>query len=524
MTEQCSFHLKGRPFIIGSGVFLLVSVGVWCLFKDVLMFRPLLYDDPEYLSGRPEGFGSPYWKALMTKAVVNLWHPLTVFSHDVVARFGGNGLWRHHLVNLFLHLGAAYAVVYWLRGLSWSFCSAFVVALIWGFHPCLVESVAWISGRKDILSALFILSALGAAARGRSVYLVLLLSIGALLSKPVAVMLPGVLIIQDLALRRKSLWDMREWRGLLRRYAAVVLLSLVVVFVTLIFQGQGGQAIADPRTGMERLTGAGWALWGALRLWFYPFGLHTAYDDPAVLSVIFGPFALALMGGVVWGMTSSRLSVTWRLGLACFFLFLFPTLGFIRAGNHLVADRYLYLPGLGLSLLVVRGLGVFRIWGLAVAIILTVVLSSLTKVQRKHWVSTRALFERVLEIRPQHSYALGKIGTLERIDGRLESAKDYYHASLAQDSGSPDAHKNLAEMALEEKNYKLAHHHYAQLAKRWQRDVWLYERLAKLAFNLGEVESALGYLEKASKVARTSEEVSNLRQLRAEMEGSLSGQ
>ncbi len=518
MSAWLQSFLKRRPLLSAGGVFLSVIAAACWVFGDVVSFQPLLYDDPEYLTGRPAGFGLAYWRELTTASVVNLWHPLTVFSHDLVERLGGNALWRHHLVNILLHLGVACSLVYWLRGLSWSLSSALAVVLVWMFHPCLVESVAWVSGRKDILSALFILWSLGAAARGKSVYLVFFLAVGALLAKPVAVVLPGVLLIQDLALRGKSLWDVREWWGLLRRYAAVVLVSLVVILVTLIFQGQGGQAIEDPRTGMERLTGAGWALWGALRLWFYPFDLHTAYDDPAVLPVIFGLFAFVLMGGAAWGMTSSRLSVTWRLGLALFLLFLLPTLGFIRAGNHLVADRYLYLPGLGLSLLVVRGLGVFRTWGLAVAIILAVTLGSFTKEQRKHWVDTRSLFERVLEIRPQHSYALGKIGTLERIDGRLDSAKDYYHASLAQDSGSPDAHKNLAEMALEEKNYKLAHHHYAQLLQRWRREVWLYERLAKLAFNLGNSKQALSYLERGLQVARTSEEASRLGQLQAEMQ------
>lgn len=508
--------LKRSTLLSRWGVFLLfLFAGCW-VFWDVGSFRPILYDDPDYLEGRPVGWGAGYWKEVWTSPVVNLWHPLTVISHDVVSRFGGGLVWRHHLVNVLLHLGVGMSVVYWLRGLRCTWAGTLGAALLWTFHPALVESVAWVSGRKDVLSGFFMILSLGLAARGRSGWVILLFGIGALLAKPVAIVLPVILVVQDMAMRKKSLWDSGELWGLVRKYGFLALAAAGVVAVTLYFQAEGGQATTDPRGVVARLCGAGWGIWRAAALWFWPLGLHTAYEDPKALPVWYGMVALVVLGAGGWGMCSAKLRIGWRLGLALFICFLLPTLGFVRAGNHLVADRYLYLSGLGLTLIVVGELARWRV-GLVMVGILAIVLGGLTKEQRSHWKTTRALFSRVLAVEPQHSYALAKIGNLERREGRLESAKEYYAASLALDSGSPDAHRNLAELALEAEDYRLAYHHSLELSKRWVRDGWLHERLGKLAFNLGERAAALTHIENAVKWTKGPGERKRMEMLRAEM-------
>lgn len=504
------------------GVFFVFLGLVWWVFGDVVKFRPLLYDDPEYLNGRPDGWGLGYWRNLGGQAVVNLWHPLTVHSHDLVSRLGGDLEWRHHLANVVLHLAAGAALVHWLRGVGWSFARAGLVALIWLFHPCLVESVAWVSGRKDILCALFVFLALGGASRGRATWVVFVFCIGALLSKPVAIVLPVVLVVQDLALRKMSVWsflkwERSEWTRLLRRYGMAAVAAFLVVIVTLTFQSEGGQATEDPRGAIERVSAVGWALLGAVRLWLYPVGLHTAYDDPVVLSVWFAFFAILILGAVIWAIGSARVNEMVRISLAVFILFLLPTLGFVRAGNHLVADRYLYLSGVGLTLLVISGLSFLKRGQWIVGVLLVLFLSGLTRRQRGHWVNTRAVFERVVDLKPEHSYGLAKIGTLERIEGRFDSARSYYNASLKIDSRSPDARKNLAEMALENEDYEGAYAHYLVLAETWGREAWLHERVAKLASNLGHREEALKHVKEALRWASGEQELASLRKLEEEL-------
>lgn len=493
------------------GLFLLVIIlGGW-VFKDLSQFQLLLYDDVEYITYREGEWGGGYWQDLFLKPVANLWHPLTVLSHDFCASWTDGWLWKHHAFNIVLHVANACLVIWWLLRLGSPLRLALAVPILWFFHPVLVEPVAWVSARKDLLVTFFSLLALiltakpvqGLRPRGLLFFLVL----GALLSKPVAVVLPLVLVFQRLALSGENAWSEKALHKSFKNYGELFFLSAGVVLITLIFQSDGGQSVIDGRSLLERFASALWAGVKSLRLWFVPHDLHTAYDDPEHINVIFVVFGFITMVTLVVMSWWSRFPWTVRLGLALFLLFLLPTMGFVRAGNHLVADRYLYLPGLGLTLALAGALSFIkpRLF-IAFFMVLTIGSAGLSKHQREHWRNTKSVFLRVLDIEPRHSYALAQVGALEKIAGNTEQAKSYCLMALAEDPGSPVANWNLGDIAIDEGDFSSAYQYYMILADRWGGEAWVHKKLAKLAWNLHLSEDAKTHAQQGMKYSKTKSE------------------
>ncbi len=503
-------------------VFLVCMLVVW-VFQDLTQFQLLLYDDVDYVTHRKLGWNLVYWIDLISKPVVNLWHPATVLSHDICALWKDGYSWKHHALNLLLHAANVVLIIWWLRQLGLALYVALAVSLLWFFHPVLVEPVAWVSGRKDLLVALFSILALGLAAKSddgiKARMVIFFLVLAAVCSKPVAVVLPAVLVFQSLVVSNKNAWDRAALYQGFKKHGELFLLSLGIVLVTLMFQADGGQAVVDARTLPERLASALWAVLRSLKLWVMPYDLHTAYDDPEHVHVVF--VIAGLMTVMALGLLAcwNRLPLIVRIGLALFLLFLLPTMGLVRAGNHLVADRYLYLPGLGLTLVLGGILSLLkpRVFVL-LFMFLTLGAAVFTKYQRQHWRDTRAVFSRILDIEPKHSYALAQMGSLERIAGNKELAQNYFLKALGEDAGSPIANWNLGDMEIEENNYAAAYKHYLTLAKLWGGEAWVHENLAKLAWNLQLYAEAKSHAERGLACAKTPSKLNDLETLLQDFE------
>jgi Tfp pilus assembly protein PilF len=420
-------------------------------------FPFITLDDEDYVTGNPNVLGGVsvagvVW-AFTTNHAAN-WHPLTWLSHQLdVEMFGPDAGW-HHRVNLLLHCLAA-ALLYrvflaWL-GAPWE--SAFAAALF-AVHPLHVESVAWISERKDVLSALFWIATLAAytgyvrKGGGLRYAAVLLCFLLGLLSKPMVVTLPLVLLLLDW-------WPFGRWapgrapasgavgggadrRGFLpclREKIPLLLLSALSSAITLLAQRQG-DAVASLHIYPlgTRIANAAVSFATYLRKAFWPSGLAVYYPHPVDTGSSVPALQVAAAVAALAGITA--LAVRWSRGRPWFGVGWFwylgtlvPVIGIVQVGGQAMADRYTYIPLIGIGLLAACAIreartvlpGARKI--LPAAMVLTVAgLAAAAHRQVGHWRDSTTLFSHALEVTGRNPKAWFNLGDALLHEGRTVEA------------------------------------------------------------------------------------------------------
>jgi tetratricopeptide (TPR) repeat protein len=323
------------------------------------------YDDAEYITGNAHvrsglTLDTATW-AFGTGYHAN-WHPLTWMSHALDVTLFGLDPAGHHLVSVALHALNSVLLLLALHGLTGSTWRSAAVAALFAVHPLHVESVAWAAERKDVLSTLFamlvlILYARHAAAPSRATRILLPVVFGlGLMAKPMLVTLPFVLLLLDV-------WPLARWTrlappaALIREKVPLFVLAAVSSFVTFIVQARGGAVIPLEALPVgARLANAALAPVTYLARTFWPEGLSVLY-----------PIDAAIPAGKVWGACAILVAITaaaiaarrrapylavgwlWYLGT------LVPVIGLVQVGVQSSADRYTYLPLIGVFVMVVWG-------------------------------------------------------------------------------------------------------------------------------------------------------------------------
>jgi len=389
------------------------------------------YDDPAYVRDNPhlaQGLTarSVAWALTSTDYQYN-WHPLTWLSHALdVELFGRVEAGPHHLVNAGLHGLNAALLFLALLALTRARTTALLAAALFVAHPLRVESVAWISERKDLLAGLgFALTLLAYARHARApgprslAAVAGALSLG-LLAKPTLVTLPFLLLVLDG-------WPLgRFGREPLRRLLGEKLVLLVpcvlVSTLTVVAQRAGGALNSAIDLG-ERLENAPLAYLVYLRQLVWPFDLAVFYPHPALLApdgsragpALLAVLLLASLLGLAWR-HRSRAPAAWT-GLCWFLGLLVPMIGLVQVGNLAHADRYMYLAGIGPELALACGLTTLArtrpalarpLAGLAVLVL--VALCARSRDQLAVWRDSRALFEHAREVTERNWVAENQLG------------------------------------------------------------------------------------------------------------------
>ena len=336
-----------------------------CLAFVPALSNGLVWDDAAYVRNNPL-FRLP-WPAAIPRAFrmeyIGAWSPLTMLSLTLDDRLGGPGPLVFHLVNVLLHAANAGLVFSLLRRLVPDRPAAFAAALVWAVHPLRVESVAWISERKDVLYALFFLLALHAYlrhaegdGRPRGAYAAALaLFAASTLAKGMAVSLVPVLFLVDWLRGR------RVRAGAIVEKVPFVAVALGVGAVAIVAQGQAGAIPADPSLGLvARGVFACYGLVLCLVKTAAPIGLSGFYPyprspagGPSLVAWAAVPAAAILVAGAIVGARRSRL-VGFGAGFALATIAL--VLQILPFGGAVAADRFTYLPAVGLSVLLAAGL------------------------------------------------------------------------------------------------------------------------------------------------------------------------
>ena len=424
---------------------LLLAGSVLLAFAPALWNGWVFYDEPQYLLDNPmvqRGLTLRGLRWAFTTFHASNWHPLTWISHMLDWQLFGARPWGHHLVALLLHASAAALCFLFLDGATQSRGRSFFAAALFALHPLRVESVAWAAERKDLLCGLFFLAACHAhvvrARRGSGGGAVTLFAALALLSKPMAVSLPVALLLLDVwPLRRQE----RFWKLLLEK-APIAALSAAVAAMTMLAQVAGG-AVATRIALSTRLSGAAVNLVQYLRLSFWPSGLIPLYplsvSGPSAAQTALALLLLTAITAAAAATARSRPAIL--MGWAWFVATLLPVLGVVQAGLQAVADRYTYLPHVGLAIAcawaVPQGFPHLRRSLIASGCAASVALASASFVQTRFWKDAETLFGRTMALSPGNAIAALALGVVRLQQDRLGEAEGYFRDSLRAAPGMP---------------------------------------------------------------------------------------
>lgn len=434
---------------------LALALGTLILYWPVRDFDFVDFDDPQYILNEPAVRNGLSWWGLVWSVVdahASNWHPLTWLSHMLDCQLFGLNAGAHHLANAAIHASNAALLFLLLRGLTGAVWRSALVAALFAWHPLRVESVAWISERKDVLSGFFFMLTLLAYTRfakktdpptsksKRWFRLSLFFFALGLLSKPMLVTVPAILLLLDFwPLVRIQSGRLQERLVEKVPFAA---LSLALSVITFLSQRSGGSVVSLKSLGLlARVEFFFTGCLGYLENFFHPTHLTFLYLRPAEPSNGMAILALILVVGFSAVARVQFLKRPYLMtGWLWFLVMLLPVGGLIQVGLQSMADRYTYLPMIGILILLVWGghaLGTAFTGGPAVAFLTAAgslaLCLHLSRHQLEFWRNSETLMRHALEIDPNNYIAHHNLGIYLSRNGRLEEAQIHRRRALELD-------------------------------------------------------------------------------------------
>lgn len=549
-----------RPGIIC--LILLISTAL--IYERVLECGFTNYDDPNYIvknSHVTTGLSAGNVAWAFTTGHASNWHPLTWISHMLDCQLFGLNPAGHHLANLLFHLFDVLLLFAVMRRMTGALWRSACVAALFAWHPLHVESVAWLSERKDVLSALFWLLAmwtyLGYVKRlavrdpgAKSYYaLTLFFFVCGLMSKPMVVTLPFAFLLMDYwPLARIPGGQTAEFdsgtttehgfgqlsfsRAVLEK-TPMLALALAASVVTFLVQQHGGAVSSLETIPLpERAENALVAYVRYLGKLFCPANLSIYYPFQHDLPAWQWAGAILLLAAISW------LAIAWRqrhpffiTGWLWFVGTLVPVIGLVQVGMQSMADRYMYLPSIGLFIAVVWGAGeiiqrrpVFRIPAMAAGTAALAACVVLTVVQTAYWRNSITLFShailvtkdnvvayvnlgeaydaegrsaeakqefmKALQINPESASTLNGMGAVYAHGGNRSDAVKYFESALRKQPFFGDAHYNLGNVLAGEGKYAEAAEQYAEAVRAKPESADAHNNLGAMLFKLGRLDEA----------------------------------
>lgn len=447
-----------RPAAPAWLVCALLATGTFLLFSRSLSYDFINYDDPAFVVDNPRVRAGLTWDGLRWAFTgrTDYWRPLTWLSHQLDGQLFGGRAAGHRAVNVAWHAANAALAFLLCRRLLAGWGPALACAALFAWHPLRVESVVWVSERKDVMAGCFFLLTLLAYQRyadrlrrgepaGRAYALTLALYLGGLMCKPTLVALPVVLLALDrwpfarLALRPAPGWWAAHRRVWLEKIPFVLLAAAIAVVTIRLQVKADAFTLAVPLA--DRLGNAVVSIARYLGNVVWPLDLAFFYEHP-------GAWPWPAVAGAL-GLAVALTAFAWRerdrtpsllAGWVWFVALLLPTLGLLQVGIQAMADRYTYLPVLGLQL------AAWPVWRTRVrspavnASLAAVVLAgcaAATWWQQGFWRDSETLYRRAIAVDPNSANAEGFLGYTLHQAGRNAAAEGHARRALEI---SPDNH------------------------------------------------------------------------------------
>ena len=509
------------------------------------------FDDNGYITENvqvQQGINLQTIKWALTTTYFSYWHPLTWLSHMLDWRLFGADASRHHLVNLILHIGSVIFLFLFLNKTTNHIWPAAFAAALFSLHPLRVESVAWASERKDVLNLFFTVLCFYAYAfyvnekKIARYVLCLLIFVLAVMSKPMAVTLPFVLLLLDY-------WPLHRWRKQCHENtkngfsSAIQLIVEKIPFFCVSFAASAAAVWAQSKEGtvasldyvplMIRVPNAVVAYASYLGKLFWPVNLAVFYPYEPLLPLWKILFSAAVILCITlmfmtYIKTKPFLFVGWFIYLGT----LVPVIGLVQVGSQAMADRYTYLPSVGMAFVLAWGIpsiiesermrkGVLA----PVAVIFLLLMMSLTWQQCHYWKNSVTLFSHALSVTQNNALANNQLGlafyeqgrdneALYHFDqtirlqpdqdsaynnrgaiylkyGRTEQALQDFNKTLAVNPHYVKAYNNRANLYIQKRQYRLAMEDFNKAIRLQPDYVLAYFNRGLLSARLGDYQNAV---------------------------------
>ena len=491
----------------------------------------LEYDDDVYVTSNSHvtsGLKGTNIMWAFTSAEAANWHPVTWLSHMVDVELYDLNPGGHHLTNVAIHAVASILLLillFRLTGLLWQ--STFVAALF-ALHPQHVESVAWVAERKDVLSAFFGFSTLllyteYTRKRKPALYLLALFSfLLGLMSKPMLVPLPIVMLLMDFWPLNRHEGAGQEalcwWIAVIKEKIPFFIASLLSCIITIYAQHEGGATSSlAVYPFLLRLQNAvvAYVTYVVKTLW--PHYLAVLYPMPSSLplwQVIGSLLVLVLISTAVvkYGRRYPHLLVGWLW----FLITLLPVIGLIHVGRQSMADRYSYIPSVGLFVMaawgvpiLVRNLQHRKIVLSFLAGAAITASATLTWHQLGFWRDSIHLFEHTLQITSDNVTIHNNLGLALFKKGDVDAAIQEFQKAIRIDVNDSEIVNNLGFALLNKGNVDAAIYQFKKAIRMSREDIKAHSNLSLAYLSKGNVEAAIYELQEALRISPNDQQVQN---------------
>ena len=446
--------LFDSPRIASALAVLILFIAFWPLHENGFV----RFDDDLYITHNPwvnTGLTFNNIKWAFSDSHTIYWHPLTWISHMLDVSMFGMRAQGHHLINLLIHILNTILLLIWFRRLSGSPVFSFFIAVLWAIHPLRVESIAWAAERKDLLCGFFWLSTLLFYAWyakkpvfSRYGWVVFVFILG-LLSKPMIISLPFVLLLMDF-------WPLRRIKGLdsegmmpvcsIQKKCSVLiaekipLIALVIAVCIITYNLQDSRSVVVSMNEISlptRLYHAMVSYMFYMQKMIAPFNLTVFYPYTTSVSISkigFSAFFLSLLTILAFVFRKKR---PWFLiGWLWFLGTMVPVIGIIQAGQQAYADRFTYIPSIGLFVILLLFISKSallqkqKLMTVPILIITAMWLGFLTFKQVHYWKNCETLFAHSIEVTADNVLAYNNIAVALIDQNRFGEAHQYLRRAL----------------------------------------------------------------------------------------------
>ncbi len=523
------------------------------------------YDDDIYITQNYHvqaglNLESTIWSFTSGTMISNYWHPLTWLSHILDFKLYGMNAGGHHMTSLLLHITNTLLLFFIFRRMTGNIWQSGCVAALFALHPLHVESVAWVAERKDVLSTFFWLLTMLAYCRYVEkpvlirYFMVMFFFVLGLMSKPMLVTLPFVLLLMDYwPLGRLQLGQSIKTGNVKTQKTSALhlvgekiplfLLTAVASVAAYITQQKGGALTSMDLTLFKiQIANALISYVSYIGKMIWPSQLAVFYPHPGTLpiweSIVAG---LLLIFTTVFIISARRRFPYLFVGWFWYIGTLVPVIGLVKVGSFAMADRYTYVPLIGLFIVIAWFVPELvarrthkKILFVTSAIIYLSILMPVTYKQVRYWENSTALFTHTLNVTANNHIAHAKLGealaeqnrTVEAIRhysealriepdyvhahlnmgvaqaslGNSENAVYYYKKALQKKPNYAKAHNNLGNEMARQGNFEAAVYHYNEVLKINPNYAGAHYNLGKIAGNQGKIEDAIIYYKKTLQV------------------------
>ncbi len=514
------------------GLFLVITT--LALYFQSTSFAFITYDDQVYVTENivvQKGLSGEGIIWAFTGVRGGAWMPVTWLSHMLDCQLFGLKAGGHHLVNVLYHLTNTILLFFILNRLTGGLQKSAMVAAFFALHPLHVESVAWIAERRDVLSTFWGLLALLAYGvwvkkGGIKRYLLMVVCfVFALASKPMLVTIPVLFLLLDFwPLGRLKLecigdiWVQREnISKLLFEKIPLFLVALAFGAITVFAEDQGGALGSLTEYPLPFRVGNGLLAYVRyLVMTFWPLNLLPYYPFPKTINPWLAGGALVLLVIITVGCFKNLKSRSYlAVGWLWFLLTLLPVIGIIQQGSGFaLADRYTYLPLIGIFIMLVwGGAEVAEKWDIKplrmrlVSLGVLIVILVLSFRQAGYWRDTSSLFSYTLGVDPENKIALSQLGVQARERGNYSEAYLYLSKAVGLYPSDFEAQGNQAKLLWQMGRTDDAIYHYSEAMRISPRNSRPYVDIGIIKAEQSDFAAAITYLEKAIALRPDDQEI-----------------